>query len=443
MKYTFVVASNPPNENSSKVDYLPAIHKQTDCGLYEISNALTQKENDLEAIEKVSMHSSEYNNRYIRPIKGHWKIDSGGYKIITGSVPPGLIPLANQRYHFFQQENVNEYDEIFSLDISFIRDSEYAYFNTVENIYNANKESLSKTIQALQNIPELIDKLYLVDHFKEINQYEIFCKLDVELDLKKYVRHRALGGMVGIKDLTDISFSPFIFASFRSLLDYMECDNPGDNFKFHYLGINGDYDRFTITYFDKLFQRYLGENIKLSVTYDTIYYFASAMRMNNYIQTYSFINNQLVQYDSVAELPDDILKSVYPGSLYNSFINNIETKKNTNSFADIVAFVPLNIYSEMSLDRFFEFVIDQYELVDLLFRFGSFDLFEYHLDLALAEMLNKYPRAFTKHNIKSIKKNLEYIFVGHKWYRDKRDEKELDRLSRLFIKGINCPPLLH
>jgi hypothetical protein len=108
-----------------------------------------------------------------------------------------------------------------------------------------------------------------------------------------------------------------------------------------------------------------------------------------------------------------------------------------------VAFVPLNIYSEISLDRFFEFVIDEYELVDLLFRFGSINLFEYHLDLALAEMLRKYPRAFTKHNIKSIKENLEYIFVGHKWYRDKRDEKELDRLSRLFIKGINCPPLLH
>ncbi|MEE4259668.1 MAG: hypothetical protein V2I62_07915 [Bacteroidales bacterium] len=307
MNYTFV-ASNPPNENSSKVDYLPAIHKQTDCVLYAISDALTQKENDLEAIEKVSMHSSEYNNRYIRPIEGDWKIDSGGYEIITGAVPPDLIPLANQRYHFFQQENVNEYDEIFSLDTPFIGNSEYAYFNTVENIYNANKESLSKTIQALQDIPELIDKLYLVDHFKEINQYEIFCKLNDELELKRYVRHRALGGMVGIKDLTSISFSPFIFASYRSLHGYMECDNPGDNFKFHYLGINGDYDRFTIAYFDKLFQRYLGGNVKLSITYDTINYLRSAMFMNNNIQAYSFINNQLVQYDSVAEVPDDILR---------------------------------------------------------------------------------------------------------------------------------------
>jgi len=194
------------------------------------------------------------------------KIDSGGYEIITGAVPPDLIPLANQRYHFFQQENVNEYDEIFSLDIPFIDDSEYDYFNTIGNIYNANKESLSKTIQALQNIPELIDKLYLIDHFKEINQYEIFCKLYDELELKKHVRHRALGGMVSTKDLLKISISIFPFASYRSLHGYMECDNPGDNFKLHYLGINGDYDRFTIAFFDKLFQRYLGGNIKLSVT---------------------------------------------------------------------------------------------------------------------------------------------------------------------------------
>lgn len=442
MKYTFV-ASNSPNENSSKVDYLPAIHKQTDCGLYAISEALTQKENDLEAIEKVSMHSSEYNNRYIHPINGHWKIDSGGYEIITGAVPPYLIPLANQRYHFFQQENVNEYDEIFSLDVPCIGDSEYDDFNTVENIYNANKESLSKTIQALRNIPELIDKLYLVDHFKEINQYEIFCKLNDELELKKYIRHRALGGMVGIKDLTNISFSPFIFASYRSLHGYMECDNPGDNFKFHYLGINGDYDRFTIAYFDKLFQRYLGWKIKLCVTYDTINYLRSAMFMNINLQVYSFTDNQLVQYESIAEVPKGIVKTVYPGSLYGNFIDNIETKKTTDSFDDSMAFVPLKVYSEMSLDRFFEFIIDQYELIDLLFRFGSFDLFEYHLDLALAEILKKYPKAFTKNNIKSIKQNLEYIFVGHKWYQDKRDEKELDRLSRLFIKEINCPPLLH
>ena len=192
-------------------------------------------------------------------------IDSGGYSIIVGDVPVKHIMKFIGTYHEYQEKARNEYDYIMTLDIPLIIGDEE--FNTKKNVQYFNHRSLSETKENLIRYPEIREKLYFVWQFKTKEQYDLWDVMYQDLELNNFVKHRALGGMVGLRGLTGIRFSPFIANSFRCLLDHQESRISTTEFRLHYLGIYIKYDRFIIAFLEKLFQRYLGDNHRVILSY--------------------------------------------------------------------------------------------------------------------------------------------------------------------------------
>ena len=343
-------------------------------------------------------------------------------------------------YHEYQLKAREDYNYIMSLDIPLILDNDN--FNTKKNIYHYNKQSLAATKENLISNPEIRDKLYFVWQFKTKEHYAIWDRIVSELDLNSYVKHRALGGMVSLRDITGIDFSPFIANSFRCFLDYETSPDPSHNFRLHFLGINIRYDRFIIAFLEKLFKHYMGNSNNAVLTYDSINYSRAAQLKMRYLEVYSFIEPDLIVYRDIPSVPEEILKLVYPGELLESIYEEITNIEGLYRVNDSSAFAPLNIYSNVALDRYFEFVIDQYELIDLMTRYKNAIHFKNSVRRVFDELMEKHPYLFTPNTVQSIKTNLDITLDFHKWYVSRRDYKTLNSKVYRFIDQIGFPTVL-
>jgi hypothetical protein len=110
----------------------------------------------------------------------------------------------------------------------------------------------------------------------------VLCGRYPELELNEIIKYRAIGGMVGLRAIKKIFYSPFTGISFRCLDGYIKAGNFTHDFRLHYLGINIDYDRFQIAFLEELFNRYLKGKSKAIHTYDSINYSRTAqMKVKN------------------------------------------------------------------------------------------------------------------------------------------------------------------
>ena len=229
MKYVHVASRASPI--SGKADYTNAIVRQVKICLFSLISGLKQKRFGLDTLTGVAHDIEDYRSRHLAPHGKMILVDSGGYSIIVGEVVERDISKFIECYNQYQEKAVQAYDYIMSLDIPLIIGDQD--FNKVQNIYRYNYQSLTATRENLINSPQLKDKLYLVWQFKTKEHFAIWDEINDELDLNRYVKHRALGGMVGLRDITGIDFSPFIANSFRCFLDYETSPDPSDEFRLH------------------------------------------------------------------------------------------------------------------------------------------------------------------------------------------------------------------
>ena len=245
-----------------------------------------------------------------------------------------------------------------------------------------------------------------------------------------------------LRDITGIDFSPFIANSFRCFLDYETSPDPSDEFRLHLLGINIRYDRFIIAFLEKLFDRYIGGYGKAALTYDSINYSRTAQLKMRYLEIYAFDDNELCVFRDIPSVPDEILKRVYPGELFDTIREEITNIEHLYRVNDSNAFAPLNIFSNNSIDRYFEHIIDDYGLIDLLINHKNAIHFKNRIRFVFDDLSDKHPYLFTPHLVKSIKKNLDITLDFHHWYVNKRDYKTLNRKIYRFIEKINFPRVL-
>ena len=343
-------------------------------------------------------------------------------------------------YHEYQSKGRAEYDFIMSLDIPLILENRD--FNTAQNIYQYNHQSLAATKENLIQFPELQNKLHLVWQFKTKEHFAIWNRIVSELDLSRYVNHRAIGGMVSLREIAQIDFSPFIAIAFRCFLDYETSPDPAHGFRLHLLGINIRYDRFIIAFLEKLFTRYMGGRGKAALTYDSINYSRTAQLKMRYLEIYTFDDNELSVFRDIPSVPDNILKRVYPDDLFDSIQEEISKIEGLYRVNDSNAFAPLNIFSNNEIDRYFEYIIDQYELIDLLINHKNAINFKNRIRYVFDDLMGKHPYLFTPHLVQSIKKNLDITLDFHHWYVNRRDYKTLNRKIYRFIEKINFPTIL-
>jgi len=190
-------------------------------------------------------------------------VDSGGYSIIVGDVHPRDFRLFIQYYvHFLDTADPNLYDYLFSLDIPVL----LKYPNTkITQLYEYNKLSLSETFNVLNVKPDLKKKLIFIWQFKVENVYEMWSQLVDDFSVYEHFDKFGVGGMVGIRRLTGISFTPFIGPFFRILYD---CRRYNVQPKLiHFLGISNYTDRIVGSILQHILNKVL--NYDTIISYDT------------------------------------------------------------------------------------------------------------------------------------------------------------------------------
>lgn len=371
----------------------------------------------------------QMNEVYKKLLSYNTFIDSGGYSIIVGDVKVSQIREFIERYNHRIIEGLNFYDYVFSLDIPiFLKEPE---FNTKIILKDFNRESLLKTFELVKNNNILKNKLYFVWQFKIKEQYDIWNELYNELNINDLVINRAAGGMVGLRGITQIDFSPLIAPMYRCLLDYIN-SNMVNPFSFHALGVYIQHDRFFLIFLEKLFEYYLNRQ-DLHITYDSVNYMRTAQLRSRDLDIYHFNGKSIDIYKHI-QCPDFIYKEVYPNEHYNKILQEIENVKTKSKMNDVGAFVPLNIYSNVQLDKFFEYIINKYEMLDRFLK-GN-------LQAVFLTLNTNHGNIFTSRRIESLKSNFRKTWKFHQWFLKSKKYDTFNNLMYEFIKDINFPASL-
>lgn len=435
MKYVYVAGGDGNNDEVEK-----AITQQTQYALYSLIHGLKQKNFGLHTVEGAACDIREFSSRYIAPVDGKVLTDSGGYSFIKGDISPEKIPEMIDCYSTYTESEREIFDYIFSLDIPI--SLKYLKFNTVNNIFSANKKSLLETRDLLDKYPELQDKFYFVWHFKIKEQFAIWKRLYSELEMGRFVRNHAVGGLVGLKKAAKIKFAPFVGISFHILSQYWSGFHAGSSLRLHYLGVYSKSDRFIIAFIEKLFSAYLKNVAEVVATYDSINFVHTA-RMNAQVPLYAFDGNDFEIYPSLLDAPQEVIRAVAANEAHVKLIlAEAERRRNGIRLENAGAFSPLNVYSNIRLDKFFEMIIDKYEMVDELVKSSSPTNWDGRLNRIMEEVQRHYHGSISSYMQKAIKLSLEKIWYWHEWYAGKRDVSTLEEYMAKSIREINFPARL-
>lgn len=431
MRYLHVAGKQSPG----RIDYNPAILRQTGLCLYSLIEGLKQSDFNTHTLRMVMESIKSYSDLYVNPVTGEIFVDSGGYSIIVGYVHPEDIRRFIGCYNVYTEHERHIYQAIFSLDIPFSR--KFPSLNTKQNIYEFNEISLRTARALLLKYPEIQDKYFFVWHFKMLSQYGIWKDIDDKLGLNSIIKNRAIGGMVALRGMTGIKFSPFTPLAYRCLFDYINAKDYKRPFTLHLLGMYIPYDRFQMALLDHLFARYLEDQIDVKLTYDSINP-THTVRMNKELQLYVGNGNGLEVYPSLIDAPHELLENIYAEDV-DFLIDEIGRRRSGQNLVHSDSFAALNIFSNKNIDNFFLHVVESYGIADMFFSFKSSTPVLYKVDLILRDLCKKYKGLFTRSTVSSIKKNIEITFLYHDWFINYRDYTSLDTMIVQFIKSIKFP----
>ena len=192
MNYVYVAGGQ---QNQGVLDL--AITRQTKYALYSLVGGLKQADFGLHTIEQVTADIRQFSKLNTVPVGGKILTDSGGYSFLRGDIEPSLIQMLIDCYAVYFESEYETYEYIFSLDMPY--SAKYHGFNNKNDIYSANERSLKSAIGIIELNQVLQAKYYFVWHFKMTSQFSMWNNLYNNLDLGRYVRNHAIGGMVGLK----------------------------------------------------------------------------------------------------------------------------------------------------------------------------------------------------------------------------------------------------
>jgi len=434
----FIHVTSGKQRTSSLIDADSIIYKFVKNCLFSLIAGLKGTNLGLKSLADYTYQLGKYASKYLSNITKY--ADSGGYSILKGDVEPKDICLFIESYFSFFENDQMHYDYIFSLDIPF--SARYEQMNNKDIIYKYNKISLEKQIEVISRHNHLKNKVFFVWQFKTRYLYEIWRRLVDELSLNRIIKNRAIGGMVSLRKNAKINFSPFTAIAYRCLQDYLMEYDDDRCFRLHFLGINLMQDRFHIIFLEKLYKRYLTD-CKIIFTYDSIGY-VQRVRVSKYLYFYDFTDDKkLMFYPNIELVPAELIKKVYLDSDKIEFINGeIERRKSNKELKDIDSFVPLNIYSNLKIDAFFDYIIDQYELIDQFTRSYSITVIDKTVGNIMKNLSDKYPDVFKPDLVSIINENIEYLAIYHNWFMKTRNPMKLEYHIQEFINSIGLPEIL-
>jgi len=410
---------------------------QTNYCLISIISGLHQKEFGLDTLSKIKTKIRKFK-KDINDCKLF--IDSGGYSIIIGDINPRDFMKFIDCYHDYLNYEYNNFNYIFSLDIPI--SLKYSDINTTQSIYKWNNISLSKSKKLIETNEDIRNKFYFVWHFKILKQYKIWDKLYNELELNNLVSHnQAIGGLVGLRDIVKINFTPFIGMTFKLLYNYISAGNFNKPLKIHILGIYVKVDRFCVCFLEKLFNKILKQyNTSCTFTYDSINYILSAYLKARELEIFHINENNMIEkFNTSSLINEDILKLVYKDN-FEYIMNELKRIYSNDKLDQIHSFAPLNVYSQLQIDKFISNQIDNYNLIDEIINCSNWYMYKNYVNSVLYDLNYKHGILFTNLFISAIEESIKYIYAFYSLIKnDKFNQVKLNEMIEKTIANINYP----
>lgn len=430
MQYVFVSDSGDLRD----VEISQSIAQVADSYLYSLVPAMDKQSSGILTVSRVGWDIIKANQQIFQ--RHCALIDSGGYSILSGVVPPHKINRAIQCYLHYAKCAGSDFDYLFSLDIPC--SLKHPKMNTVQSILELNERSLQDTIELCRTTHGLSDKLFFVWHFKMRPQYYIWKNLHERLDISKYFHNHAIGGLVGIRKMTKINYSAFTGMAYGCLREFLK-GKFNRRFRLHLLGVYLECDRFQIALLERLFRRYLEDIDRPALlSYDSVSPKKSAI-MNAKKPFLDMSKDRLVQvYKTLDEVPDEYHRKVYTDGGYQKIVSELKKRLNGKKLDNAKSLTPLYVYSFGVTDRLFEGIIDDNELDKMIYNCFSFTSIKHKIEKLMEIYAGMYPFIFTKHRCKSILTNTEILHRWHRWFQtnyssdegyDLMMEKEITRIG--------------
>ena len=417
------------------------LRNYVDKYLYSIINGFTQKQFGYDTLDKTAVGIEKFYNGLYDNEKLF--IDSGGYSIIAGDVSPRDTRKFIQVYNYFLHKYSNSFDYLMSLDVPIFL--QYPSQNTTEQIYNYNKMSLTESKFELDKNPELYDKFVFVWHFKLKKQFDIWRTVyDEVFGEDNHIKNYAIGGLVSLRGITGIKFSPFIAPAYRCLKLIYDKDLDFNSI-LHILGVYGKHDRFAMMFMDKLFNSvYLKDrNPEITITFDTVNYTLSGLykiRQNPLFQLPLIDFNTNSIYDGKGL--SDYLDAYIPQSLHTYVNHELENVCYNRDISNpTLMSLTYVIYSQV-LDWIMNYVIESEGLLDIFLNCKTYNNLKNTLSPILDKVASLYPEPFG--NMKQlILNNFLWLHSLHLAWMDGADMNRIDNGIDTFIKHIGFPFDLH
>jgi hypothetical protein len=369
-------------------------------------------------------------------------VDSAGYSIIVGDIPPTNINMFIECYSYFLEKYcISHCDHMFSLDIPIFL--KYPEVNTFSNLYKRNRRSNQLMRHVLDKKPELFEKLIFVWQFKLSEQYTIWKQIYEEFwENQGRLKHFAIGGLVGLRGITGIKFSPYI-GMLYALLDIVYRKNLKEESILHILGVYGMHDRFHMAFLQRLFNNIYLKDSKptVQISYDTINYFVSGLFKIRDLDSIipmedgTYLNDL---NDNLIEHMDKIIK--YPEAL-KAVTDNIDCLHNDTALCDTRVYCYMNVVKQLICDQIMKEVVEQYELVNEFMMWDNFNTLKNNWTSLFKMLETKYPYVFKNYTGK-IMNNFQWIHSFHKWWMEGRDPVRLEKGMQMFIKNIGFPKVI-
>jgi len=415
---------------------LKLIDRYVNNYLFSLIKGLRQNTFGFDTLHRVTEEIKQY--RQVLDNGRKFFVDSGGYSIIAGDVSPRDVSKFIECYNLFLEKEYNNFDLIMSLDIPIFL--KYPEQNTVKTIYEANSRSISNSVKVLEKNPKLFDKFIFVWQFKLLKQYNIWKRIYEEnLADNNNIKNFAVGGLVSLRGITGIKFSPFIAMAYKNLkiiydknLDYTSI--------LHILGVYHLHDRTIMPFLHKLFNRYYlkDRNCKIQVTYDTVNYALSGLyKLKEQIM---FIPEEDGKYTCgyAHNLIDKMHLVVDDKEVLETICRDLNLVVAGKSVEETRMASLLNVITQTTIDKIIDEEIDKNNIVELFLETSNFNSFKNKITPILMSLEKKYPLIFGNRTKKNLI-NFQYCFAFHQWWLNGQKEIELETLMERFIQLINFP----
>jgi hypothetical protein len=416
------------------------IRPYVDKYLYSLINGLTSPNFGFNTVDKVFQNVKIFYENLHEGEKLY--IDSGGYSIIVGDVSPRNTSMFIECYGHFLERYAPEYcHHMFSLDIPIFL--KYPDFNTYSNLYDRNYKANHMMKSILDKDPALYEKLIFVYQFKIKEQYEIWNQIYDEFWAKENrLKHFAIGGLVGLRGITGIKFSPYIGMLYK-LLKIVYDKNLEDESILHVLGVYGIHDRFSMAFMQRLFNDvYLKDsNPLVQISYDTINYFVSGLFKIRDLDSIIPLDNETYLNDDNRNLLDFMEKIIkYPDAL-NETKRNIQCLIENKDLHDTILYSFLNIIRQLIADDIMRKTMKEEDLLNRFLYFDNFNSLKNNLKPIFKNLEIKYPFVLKNYTDK-ILNNFQWISSFHQWWMSGADPIRLEKGMDLFIQKINFPKVI-